>query len=61
MPEKSVNSFLRFTLGFLGFIGISFGITFGVNSYTTQQTAAANQAAALQALLKDATTTRRSS
>ena len=56
MSEKSVNSFLRFTLGFLGFLGISFGITFGVNTYTTQQTAAANQAAALQALMSTTTT-----
>jgi hypothetical protein len=51
MPEKSVNSFLRFTLGFLGFIGISFGVTFAVNSYSVQQTAAANQASALKALI----------
>ena len=55
MSEKSVNSFLRFTLGFLGFLGISFGITFGVNTYTTQQTAAANQAAALNALIATST------
>ena len=55
MPETPVNSFLRLTLGFLAFIGISFGVTFAVNSYTTQQTAAANQAAALKALV--ATTT----
>ena len=55
MPEKSVNSFLRFTLGFLGFIGISFGVTFAVNSYSAQQTAAANQAAAFQALVATST------
>jgi hypothetical protein len=52
MPQQSpTESFLKFTFGFLLFVGLSIGITYAVNSYTAQQTAAANQAAALKALL----------
>ena len=50
-PPNPTESFLRFTFGFLLFVGLSVGITFAVNTYTTQQTAAANQAAALKALI----------
>ena len=46
------DSFFRFTLGFLLFIGLSFGITMGVGVVTAQQTASAQQAAALQSLLR---------
>jgi hypothetical protein len=49
---SATESFLRFTFGFLLFIGLSIGITYAVNEYTTQQTAAANQAAALKALVE---------
>jgi hypothetical protein len=42
---------LRFVLGFFVFIGVSFGVTVGVNAYTAKQTAAASQASALRALL----------
>lgn len=48
---SAVDSFFRFSLGFLLFIGLSFGVTFGVNAIAAQQTAAAQQAAALRALL----------
>ena len=51
MQQSPTESFLKFTFGFLMFISLSFGITFAVNTYTTQQTAAANQAAALRALI----------
>lgn len=53
MPQaiSPTESFLKFTFGFLMFIGLSIGITYAVNSYTAQQTAAANQAAAYQALI----------
>jgi hypothetical protein len=53
MPRDSsaTESFLKFTFGFLIFIGLSIGITYAVNTYTAQQTAAANQAAALKALI----------
>lgn len=47
----ATESFLKFTFGFLLFIGLSIGITYAVNTYTTQQTAAANQASAIKALL----------
>ncbi|MEN9561445.1 MAG: hypothetical protein RIQ56_718 [Candidatus Parcubacteria bacterium] len=50
--DSPVNSFLRYVLGFLLFISISFGVTFGVNAIATKQNAAAQQASALQALLK---------
>ena len=53
-PDSSpTESFLKFTFGFLLFIGLSIGITYAVNVYTTQQTAAANQATALKALVGD--------
>jgi hypothetical protein len=48
---SATESFLKFTFGFLLFIGLSIGITYAVNEYTVQQTAAANQAAALKALI----------
>jgi hypothetical protein len=54
MPSENssaTESFLKFAFGFLLFIGLSIGITYVVNTYTAQQTAAANQAAALQALI----------
>lgn len=53
MPQtiSPTESFLKFTFGFLLFIGLSIGITYAVNSYTAQQTAAANQASAYQALI----------
>lgn len=46
-----MESFFKFTLGFLLFITISFGVTYGVNSYAAQQQAAAEQASALRALI----------
>ena len=51
MEETPTQSFLKFVFGFFVFIGLSLGLTIAVNEYTTQQTAAANQAAALQALI----------
>jgi len=53
MPQtpSATESFLKFTFGFLLFIGLSIGITYAVNTYTAQQTAAANQAAAYKALV----------
>ena len=46
-----MDSFFRFTIGFLVFIGISFGVTFAVNTYTLQQGAQQQTATALQAML----------
>ena len=52
MSPSPVNSFLRFFLGFMLFISISFGVTLAVNAYSAQQTASAQSAAALQAMLQ---------
>ncbi len=52
--ESALDSFLKFVLGFFVFIGVSLGVSYGVNVYTVQQQAAANQAAALKALLDGA-------
>jgi hypothetical protein len=51
MEPTPVQSFLRFLFGFFLFIGLSLSLTVAVNTYTTQQMAAAQQAAALNALL----------
>ena len=51
MESSPTESFFKFVFGFLLFISVSFGVTFAVNEYTVQQTAAANQASALRALL----------
>lgn len=54
-PEPSpLDSFLRFVLGFLVFIGVSFGVTYGVSVYTMEQDGKTQQAAALRALLESA-------
>lgn len=50
---SAVDSFFRFTLGFMLFIALSFGVTFGVNAVAAKQDAAAQQAAALRALIGD--------
>jgi len=52
MNQSPVGNFLRFFLGFMLFISISFGITFAVNSYTQKQSVDQQTAAALQAMLK---------
>ena len=52
MSSSPVGSFAKFTVGFLVFISISLGITIVVNQYTASQTAAAQNAAAIQAMLK---------
>lgn len=49
--ETPVGSFLRFFLGFMLFISISFGVTLAVNSYTANQSIEQQTAAALQAML----------
>ena len=51
MNDSPVGNFLRFFLGFMLFISISFGVTFAVNSYSTQQAVEQQAAAALQAML----------
>lgn len=49
---SSANSFLKFTLGFLTLISVSFVITFAVNTYTVAQDQQKQTAAALQALVE---------
>ena len=54
MNQQPVSEFFKFTLGFLVFITVSFGVTFAVNSYTVAQTADQQAAAAITAMLKTA-------
>jgi hypothetical protein len=46
------GSFLRFLLGFFTFIGLSFLVTFSVNTYTVTQNSEKQTAAAIQAMLE---------
>ena len=48
---NSSNSFLKFTLGFLMFISLSFVITYAVNSYTVAQEEREQTATAVQSML----------
>ncbi len=50
MNQSPAGSFLRFFVGFTVFISISFGVTYGVQTYAEKQDAAKLQAAALEAL-----------
>ncbi len=52
MSPAPVGSFLRFVVGFMLFISISFGVTYAVNSYTTKQDTEKQTAAAIQAMLE---------
>ncbi|GEM_PF-1240680 len=45
------GSFLRFLVGFLTLISVSFAVTFTVNKYATEQEGARQAAAAMQAML----------
>lgn len=46
-----MDSFFRFLVGFLVFIGLSFGITYAVNIYTIKQAQQQQVATAIQAML----------
>ena len=52
MQPQPVNSFLKFLVGFLTLITVSFGVTYAVNSYTTVQDADQAAAAAKALMLK---------
>lgn len=52
MQESGISSFSKFTLGFLTFIFISFGVTFAVNTYTAEKDADQAAAAALAEMLR---------
>lgn len=51
MDQAPLNSFLKFVIGFLLFISLSFGLTVAVSTYTAAQDQERQTAAALQALL----------
>ncbi len=46
------GSFLKFVLGFLTFIGLSFIVTFSVNTYTMAQNGEKQTATAIEAMLE---------
>jgi hypothetical protein len=50
MQPSATGSFLKFTMGFLVFISLSFGLTYAVNSYTTAQQQQQAAAAAMAGL-----------
>lgn len=52
MPPNSLNSFLKFFIGFMLLISLSFGITFAVDTYAKSQDQERQTASALQALLE---------
>jgi len=52
--SSPVGSFLRFFLGFMLFISVSFGVTFAVNTLATDQAGEQQTATAIQAMLKSA-------
>ena len=52
MQPAPVGSFVRFTVGFLTFITVSFGVTIAANTYAMHRDAQQQTASALQAMLK---------
>jgi hypothetical protein len=52
MAPAPLGSFLRFVIGFMLFISISFGVTYAVQKYAVGQQAQQQTAAALQAMLE---------
>jgi hypothetical protein len=52
MQGSPVNSFLRFFIGFMILISLSFGITFAVQKYAGSQDAARQEAAAAALMLQ---------
>lgn len=51
MRQSPTGSFFKFTIGFLVFISVSFGVTFAVSSVTLQQAKIEAAAAARHAML----------
>ncbi|MFA7310062.1 MAG: hypothetical protein WC050_04110 [Candidatus Paceibacterota bacterium] len=52
MNQPPVSSFVKFSLGFLVFLSVSFGVTIAVNTYASGQTQEQQTASALAAMLK---------
>ncbi|MBV9159643.1 MAG: hypothetical protein JO019_03555 [Candidatus Kaiserbacteria bacterium] len=55
MQPSPVSSFFRFLLGFLTFISVSFGVTYGVNVMAQAKDAAQHAAAAKAIMLEQDT------
>lgn len=53
MQPSGVGSFFKFTLGFLVFISVSFGVTFAVNTMAQSKDASQAAAAAMAHMLKE--------
>lgn len=53
MQPSPVGSFVRFVIGFLTFLSVSFGVTYAVNIYATAQDMEKQTAAAFANLAKD--------
>ena len=51
--KSPAGSFFKFTIGFLTFISVSFGITFAVSTYEMSQSAERQAAAAIAAMLEE--------
>ncbi len=51
MSQQGVNSFFKFVLGFTVFIGMSFGLTYAVATYSIAEEREEQVGAAFQAML----------
>ena len=49
--QSSLQSFLRFAIGFMVFISVSFGVTFAVNTISAKQEKERQTAAAFDVLM----------
>jgi len=49
---SSTGSFLKFTVGFLTFISVSFIVSFAVNTYEVSKSAEEQTAAAIETMLE---------
>lgn len=49
--QSPLQSFLRFTIGFMVFLSVSFGVTFAVNTISTAQEKERQTASAYEAMV----------
>ena len=49
--QTPLQSFLKFTIGFMVFLSVSFGVTYAVNILSTKQEQERQTAAAFQAMV----------
>jgi hypothetical protein len=52
MQQSPTGSFLKFTMGFVTFIALSFGLTIAVTNYTKAESAQQQAAAAIAVMLQ---------